>query len=352
MRYGIFLGPNSLAEDVDEIAAALRQPGRIRIIQLAVTVPLLEKLAAITQEQFPGLEILDLTTQTEAGLILHDQFLGGAAPCLHTLRTTKIALPALPQLLLSSTNLVSLQLEAIPSAGYIPPEDLITTLSAMIRLQMFYVHFLSSTSRPETKESLEPTPKRASLPSLKYFEFHGDSEYLERLSDGIDASVKYIYLTFFNDLEYPISKLRGIIGRSETSSFEVVEARVYYSGADLSITFSQLEPPRCLGLRITCGQFDWQMASITDICDSVAQLHPSITLSTVRQLDVYASPPLPDGHDDMDHSQFSDLFRIFASVESLRVTKEIGCRACPGRYGGVSKYEGLLRGGARGIRIG
>ena len=321
MRYGVFLGPNSLAEDADEIAAALQQPGRIRIIQLAVTIPLLEKLARITQKQFPGLEILELTTQTETGLILHDQFLGGAAPCLHTLRTTKIALPALPQLLLPSKNLVSLQLEAIPSTGYIPPEHLITTLSTMTSLEMFYIHFLSSTSRPDTKDFLEPTSKKASLPSLKYFEFHGDGEYLERLSDGIDASVKYVYLTFFNDLEYPISKLGGIIGRTKTPSFEVVETRVYYSGADLSITFSQLEPPRCLGLRITCEQFDWQMTSITDICESVSQL---VTLSTVRQLDIYASPPLPDGHDDMDHSRFSELFRKFSSMESLRVTKEIG----------------------------
>ncbi|KAH9998728.1 CHAT domain-containing protein [Russula vinacea] len=184
----------------------------------------------------------------------------------------------------------------------------------MTSLEMFYIHFLSSTSRPDTKEFLEPTSKKASLPSLKYFEFHGDGEYLERLSDGIDASVKYIYLTFFNDLE-------GIIGRTKTPSFEVVETRVYYSGADLSITFSQLEPPRCLGLRITCEQFDWQMTSITDICESVSQL---VTLSTVRQLDIYASPPLPDGHDDMDHSRFSELFRKFSSMESLRVTKEIG----------------------------
>jgi hypothetical protein len=325
MRYGAFPGPNPLASrDVDGIVAALQQPDRIRILQLTVTIPLLEKLAqepTSAAEEFPGLELLELTTQTEAGLILHDQFLGKAAPRLHTLRTTKIALPGLRELP-SATNLVSLQFEAIPSTGYIPPEDLITTLSSMSQLQMFNVHFLSPTSRPDPKEFLQPQSMRITLPSLKHFEFHGDIEYLERLSDGIDAPViKYIYLTLFHDLEFLIPKLGEFIGRTETPS-DPVEATVYYSGADISITFSKPETPHRLGIRIACRRFDWQMASIAEIC---GQLHQSATLSTVRRLDIYASTPFPDGHDDMDHSLFSDLFRTFgASLAILRVTKEIG----------------------------
>ena len=334
MRYGVFPGPNPLAaRDVDEIVAALQQPGRLREIQLTVTIPLLEKLAEImqrsklavkTQEQFPDLEHLELTTQTKDGLILHDQFLGGAAPRLHTLRTTKIALPGLPQLLSSATNLVSLQLEAIPSTGYIPPEDLITTLSEMTRLQMFYLHFLPPISRSDSKEPLQPPLRRVILRSLKYFQFHGDCEYLDRLSNGIDApTINYIYLTFFNDLDYPILKLVEFISRTEMSSF-LVEATVHYSGTDVSITFSQSDSPRRLVFRIPCTRFDWQMASITNIC---AQLQPSTTFSAVRQLDIYASPPFPDGYDNMDPTLsrlLLGLFRIFGGVESLRVTKEIG----------------------------
>ena len=354
MRYGVFPGPNlQPSQDVDDIVAALQQRDRIRKIQLSVTIALMENLSAITQEQFPRLELLELTTHTEDGLILHDQFLGAAAPCLLTLRTTKIALPALRQVLSSAKILVSLQLEAIPSTEYIPPEDLISALSEMTCLQMFHIHFLSSASPSDAKESFweesqQSMPEKAFLPSLNYFEFHGDSEYLERLSDGINASVKYIYLTFFNDSEFPISNLGGIIGRSKMPSFEVSEATVHYSGADISITFSQLDPLRRLGFRIKCRQFNWQMASIADIC---TQLHPSgnqypsddqlhspdaqphqsvtqvITFSVARQLDIYAFPPLPDGHDDMDNSLFLGLFCIFDSVETLRVTKEIGSHA-------------------------
>lgn len=330
MRYGVFPGPNPLAAgDVEDIVTALQQPGRLRTIQLTVTIPLLEKLATskqepklvtLTQERFPELEHLELTTQTEAELVLHDQFLGGAAPRLHTLRTTRIALPALPQLLLSATNLVSLQLEAIPSTGYIPPEYLIITLALMSRLQMLHVHFLSPTSHSDPPKELPySSPEHANLRFLKHFEFHGDIEYLEQLSDGIIAPAKYIYITYFNDLEFDIPRLVEFLGRAETPSFRV-EATVHYSSTDISITFSQQETPCRLAFRIPCRRFDWQMSAITEISN---QLLPSITPS-VQQLDIYASPPFADGHDDMDHTLFLDLFRIFINVESLRVTKEIG----------------------------
>ena len=330
MRYGVFPGPNPLAAgDVEDIVTALQQPGRLRTIQLTVTIPLLEKLATtkqepklvtLTQERFPELEHLELTTQTEAELVLHDQFLGGAAPRLHTLRTTRIALPALPQLLLSATNLVSLQLEAIPSTGYIPPEYLIITLALMSRLQMLHVHFLSPTSHSDPPKELPySSPEHANLRFLKHFEFHGDIEYLEQLSDGIIAPAKYIYITYFNDLEFDIPRLVEFLSRAETPSFRV-EATVHYSGTDISITFSQQETPCRLAFRIPCRRFDWQMSAITEISN---QLLPSITPS-VQQLDIYASPPFADGHDDMDHTLFLDLFRIFINVESLRVTKEIG----------------------------
>jgi CHAT domain-containing protein len=327
MRYGVFPGPNPLAEDVEEIVAALQQPGRLRTIQLTVTIPLLEKLAAtkldpklvtLTQERFPELEHLELTTQTEAELILHEKILGGAAPRLHTLCATRITLPGLPQLLLSATNLVSLQLEAIPNTRSIPPEYLITTLAPMTRLQMLHVHILSAAPYYDPRRSPYSPPEPANLRFLKYFEFHGDIEYLEPLSEGIIAPAKYIYITF-KDLDFSIPKFVEFLSRAETPSFRV-EATVHYSSTNISITFSQQETPCRLVFRISCLRFYWQMTAITDISN---QLLPFI-IPAVHQLDIYASPPFPDasGHDDMDHTLFLDLFRIFINVESLRVTKE------------------------------
>jgi CHAT domain-containing protein len=266
------------------------------------------------------MEVLELTTQSEAGLALPDQFLG-EAPRLHTLRTVKIAFPALPELLWSAKNLVSLQLEAIPSGGYISPDVLITSLSQMKSLQLFHIHFLSPDS--DLVPKLEETPqKRVSLPLLKHLEFHGAYEYLEYLLAHIHAPVKYIYITFFNDPDFSdLPQLREFIACLATTQGFPDEATVCYSRSDISITFAQLGTPLRLGLRISCKQFGWQMGSLADICN---QLRPPVTLSAVRQLDIYASPPFPEGHDDITPSPFLYLFRAFGDVEVLRVTKEIG----------------------------
>lgn len=322
MRYEVLPGPNPLAAgDEDEIVAALQKPGRIWMIHLTLTEPLLDKLATIAPRPFPTMEVLELTTQGEAGLVLPDQFLGGEASRLRTLRTVKIAFPALPELLWSAKNLVSLQLEVIPREGYIPPDVLIPSLSEMNSLQMFHIHFLSPDC--DLVPNLEETPQiRVSLPSLKHLEFHGANEYLEYLLAHIHAPVKYIYITFFNDLDFSeLPRLRDFIAcLTKTQGFPD-EATVCYSRSDISVTFAQLGTPLRLGLRISCMQFGWQMGSLADICN---QLRPPVTLSTVRQLDIHASPPFPDGHDDINPSPFLYLFRAFGDVEILRVTKEIG----------------------------
>lgn len=312
------------AEDEDEIVAALQKPGRIHTIHLPLTKTLLGKLATKTQVRgsFPAMELLELNSQSETGLALPHQFLGGEAPRLHTLRTTKIAFSALPRFLWSAKRLVSLQLEAIPSGGHIPPGVLITALSEMDTLQMFHIHFLSPTSDsvPNLKEFIQYSPS-IKLSVLKYFEFYGDYQYLEYLLARIDAPVKYIYITFFYDPDFRTLQLHRFISRLDKKHAFPDEATVRYSTTGISITFDQLRNPLLLGLRISCKQFAGQMRSLGEICDKL--LHPS-PLFAVRRLDIYASSPLPEEHDDPDLSPFVDLLHRFGDVERLRVTKEIG----------------------------
>jgi CHAT domain-containing protein len=326
MRYGVLPGPNPMfAGDEDGIVAALQKPDRIWRIHLTLTELLLDKLATITQEPLPTMELLQLTSQSDTGLALPNQFLRGEAPRLHTLRTVKIAFPALPQLLLSAKNIVSIQLEAIPNKGYIPPDDLIASLSGMTCLQMFHIHFLSPTYDPVLDlddESPQYLPRHVFLPALKHLEFHGAYEYLEYLLAAIDAPVKYIYITFFNDLDFSnLPQLQQFIAcLTKTQEFPD-EATIHYSRTNISITFAQLGMPLRLGLRISCRRFDWQMASLAEIC---TQIRPPGSIPTLRQVDIYASPPFPDEHDGADASPFLSLFRVFDDVEILRVIKDIG----------------------------
>jgi hypothetical protein len=325
LRYGIFPGGGTLVpRDEDEIVAALQKPDRISMIHLTLTEQLLDKLATLTPKPFPTLEVLELTTQSEAILVLPDQSFCREAPRLHTLRTAKTAFLALPQLLSSAKNLVSLQLGSLPCNGFIPPDVLITNLSEMDSLQMFHIHFLSPNFEliPNPEETAQYLSKRVFLPALKYLEFHGAYEYLEYLLSGIDALVKYIYITFFNDLDFShLPQLQQFITRLTKTQGFLDEATVCYSKSNISFTSTRRGMPLCLGLRISCRQFDWQVASLAEI---YTQLRSPVIHPGISQLDLYAPPPFPDGYDEMDTSPFLNLFRSFDDVEILRVNKEIG----------------------------
>jgi hypothetical protein len=100
---------------------------------------------------------------------------------------TRIAFPALQQLLLSAENLVSLHLEALPSSGYISPEATLIFLPVMTRLENLHFYFLSPIYRPILRGRNPALQRRAVLPALENFAFHSVGDDLECLSSRIDA---------------------------------------------------------------------------------------------------------------------------------------------------------------------
>ena len=183
--------------DQDNIMALLEPPTRLRAVQLTLTVttPLLDKVTTLMQQQFSVLENLYLSTLP--GLVLPSKF-GGGMPRLRVLRMDGIALPALPQLLLSAHGLVSLQLEKLPSFGY-TLEALIICLPAMTQLKTLRVHILSPTSRPILITTDRPLVGSFILPVLGLMEFHGTIEYLEPLLSGISAPLlRYFHIESIN----------------------------------------------------------------------------------------------------------------------------------------------------------
>jgi len=109
----------------DNITAALQQRDRVCETSPLVKGPLFEKVSQIMQEPFPLLERLALWSCDSAVLVLPSTFLGGSAPRLRVLHLDGIAFSALPRLLSSTTDLVVLQLQRVPSSGYISPEALV-----------------------------------------------------------------------------------------------------------------------------------------------------------------------------------------------------------------------------------
>src|SRR6266851_7716055 len=127
---------------VTNIIAALEQHNRVYRIDLQrVPNSSLKTFAVIMEKPFPALTSLVLHTNDENPATLPDSFLGGSASHLRELYLIRIPFPALPKLLLSTHDLVHLGFYGIPLSGYISPEAMVTCLSALTRLQSFYLGF-------------------------------------------------------------------------------------------------------------------------------------------------------------------------------------------------------------------
>ena len=141
------------------------QSDRVSSISLTVTGPLLEKLSAI-ERQFSELEDLVLLSRDSVPQTLPSAFRWG--PRLRRLHSTGVAIPALPQLLRSSKDLVDLQLHKVLNPCHFPPEALTNALSEMTRLESLSLLFLP------TAFYLDPSPPsggRVVLPALTRLNF-------------------------------------------------------------------------------------------------------------------------------------------------------------------------------------
>ena len=140
------------------------------------------------ESPFPALTYLSLgvhvTLKTlRDDIVLRDEFLGGSAPpSLRTLILWNIQFPALPKLLLSTTQLVTLRLSSDPILDYISLREIVTCLAALPNLKHLVItrHMF-----PDPDQS--PLPTRVVLPFLTSFSFGGLRDHLEDLVTHIDA---------------------------------------------------------------------------------------------------------------------------------------------------------------------
>jgi hypothetical protein len=180
--------PTIRPNDEHNIIAALEHPNRVSSLKLH-TFDLLDmkvtNILAAMQEPFPVLTHLDIGLDRDDVPVLSAEFLGGSAPRLQEITLSFFPYPALPTLLLSTTDLVKLDLFHIPPTGYLSPEVVVASLVALPRLETFVIGFRLATSRPDRIHT--PPVTRAVLPAMTYFRFKGASEYLEDLVTRIDC---------------------------------------------------------------------------------------------------------------------------------------------------------------------
>jgi hypothetical protein len=326
MRYGGFPGSKPTSpEEEENLLTTLREPDRICEIWLTITDSLSDRLATEMQTAMPSLENLRLMVQDKAELLLPSNFLGGSAPRLSVISLYGVAFPALPKLLLSTRNLVSLELWNLPSSGYFSPEALVLGLSGIVRLKSLTIHFTSPIRHVHANDLHTPPSGRIVLPTLANLKFYGDNEYLEAIVARIDAPLlELIDLRLFNRLVFEIPHLSSFVRRTSQLG-SPTQAKIYASGSSVSIILIHQPTgtphttiPRQLRLQVPCRQFDWQLSAISQIS---RQLSPFF--SGVVQLDVRTFSPTASGRDDLDLARWVELLRPFDKVERLRVVDEL-----------------------------
>jgi hypothetical protein len=315
MNYGGSPLLNSPApEDDDNIIAAFKNSDRVASCSLTLTNSLLEKLSTIS-EPFSELEELVLLSQDKLPPTLPSAFRWGSR--VRNLHVTRITIPALPQLLPSSTDLVDLQLHEIPLAGYFPPHAFASVLSGSSHLRSLSLHFLSFPSRRKYVGLPPPGAHRIVLPALTCFKYRGISKYLDNFVARIDAPrLGDIDITFFSQPTMDASQLAQFIERIDTQTL-LGEADIQASVDSVSISFKNPRTSTSLRLKIPCKQLDWQLSSVAQVCD---QFSPFIF--GIQHI-VFNTNDWPSGRDCVDGEQWLQLFRSFGGARTLSIAGEL-----------------------------
>jgi hypothetical protein len=310
------IGPETWNEG--SIIAALEHNDRIcELIFFNIPSSETEKVLAELQQPFPALSRLMFEFETE-GLVIPASFLGGSAPALQSLYLEHIPFPGLPKLLLSATYLVDLNLQRIPHSGYFSPEAMVTALYVLTRLERLHIGFESPRSRPDRKIRRLPPQTHTHLPILTRLQFKGVAEYLEDLVAWIDAPLlDTLTINFFHQLIFDTPQLTRFIGR--TPNFKAHdEAHVKFSEWNVTVEFSRTFDGE-LKFGTSCKQSDWQLSSVAQTCSSS---FPQALILAVEYLYIRSSYWKHRWQDDIESSQWLELFHPFIAVKDLYISKE------------------------------
>lgn len=307
---------------VDNIVAALQHKDRICGLYLHnISGSELEGVVAAMQQPFPALTGLNLQYKfIEQPPVFPASFLGGSAQALESLRVVRIAFRGLPNLLLSATRLVSLELWDIPHSGYFSPESMVTSLSVLTKLESLQFGFESPQSRPDRKNRRPHPQTLILLPVLTLLMLKGVGDYVEDLVAGIDAPLLdnlTISLLHQEILETP--QITQFISRTpKIKAYD--EVHMVFSDREVSVrTFGEK-----LSLGILCAESDVQLSSLQQLCSSFI---PQALVERVYILEEDFFEPL--WQDDVESSQWLDLLEPFTNVKGLYISPEFAPRIAP-----------------------
>jgi hypothetical protein len=292
-----------------------------------------EHFMAAMSHPFPELTHLRLTSDDgrETKPVAPHSLLAGSALRLRFLWLERIPFPGLPTLLLSATDLVDLRLWEVPHSGYISPETMATCFSALTRLERLDLEFESPQSRPDSESPCPPSSSstRFVLPALTRFWFRGTSDYLEDLVAWIDAPLLHdLFIGLFHQLVFDTPQLAQFISRTPALRLHNQSQVLCFSDWGASVILRRTgTSERVLQLGILCGQSDWQLSSLAQLCNSS---FPNTFIPAVEHLSILEETPSPPHwQDNIENSQWLELLHLFTAVKNLYLSKEFAPRIAP-----------------------
>jgi hypothetical protein len=187
----------------------------------------------------------------------------------------------------------------------------------MTQLQTLSLHFLALPARRNYLSLPPSTGDRMTLPALIHFKYQGTSKYLDTLVARLDAPrLEDIYIRFFSQPTLDASQL-GLFIEDMGIRRSPLRADIISSSDTISIAITQSRVITWLRLQISCKQLDWQLSSMSQICD-----HFSSFLFRVEDLRIKTTG-LSSVLDSMVDEQWLRLFRTFDGAKDFHVASEL-----------------------------
>jgi len=272
----------------------------------------MERFAAVMEESLPALTSLNLSVIDWMKMSLPEGFLGGSAPRLRSITLEGIPFPALPNLVLSASNLQSLSLRYIPHTGYISPHAMVTFLPALPNLESLTI---GSRFRQDRPFHVTPPPlTRAVLPALTSFVFDGVGGYLEDFVARVDTPLLNSLRVIFSGPIFDILQLLKFIDRTERlKKLNQADVKLFPRGAWTVLRSSTglSHGPQLVVAPMPWYQY-WHVPCILPL------------LSQVERLDVVEGQEDRSKWQDQDHTRWLEFLNSFVSVKSLYVSEMLG----------------------------
>jgi hypothetical protein len=258
---------------------------------------------ALTYLSLGGVGYDDFYRDPHDDYVISNVFLGGSAPSLQTLILSHLRFPALPKLLLSTTQLVTLRLYLVPTLMKLSLREIVNCLAALPKLKQLDI------THPYTFRDPDSLPTCVVLPSLTSFHFNGQ---FEELLSQIDAPMLQTLSFSFSGMRR-VPQLLQFITRAEELKPPI---RAVFIPKPYGLVFKFM-PSDCF--KFAC--YNWntydQFRAMALLCLSLSPL-----LSRVECLDFHGDQPgLIYGY-HMDPWYWLEIFRPFIAVQSLRVSKK------------------------------